>query len=246
MSRSRRSASSRPRRRRKCWASRSTPSSRSPAGRGRWPTISGQMVLNRTWRPQLAVIGMDGYPAPGDAGNVLLPYSTAQLSLRMPPTLDAEAAVQAMKQTLEADPPHGAEVTFDGWEGQSGWHAPPLAPWLETAVARGLAGGVRPARGLHGRRRLDPLHGHAGREVPGHAVRHHRRAGAALQCARAQRVSAHPDGQARDHGHGPPDRGALRPGHETRELGLSPARRERLRSRGTRTSVSPRHASISP
>ena len=94
------------------------------------------MVLNRTWRPQLAVIGMDGYPAPGDAGNVLLPYSTAQLSLRTPPTLDAAAAVRALKKTLEADPPHGAEVTFEGWEGQSGWHAPPLAPWLEKAVTQ--------------------------------------------------------------------------------------------------------------
>jgi len=82
------------------------------------------------------VVGMDGYPAPGDAGNVLLPYSTAKLSLRTPPTLDAKAAVRAMKQTLEADPPHGAEVVFDGGEGQSGWNAPTLAPWLETAVAQ--------------------------------------------------------------------------------------------------------------
>src|SRR5215510_13139880 len=95
----------------------------------------GQMVLNRTWRPQLAITGMDGYPAPGDAGNVLLPYSTAKLSLRTPPTLDAKAAVAAMKKTLEAEPPHGAEVEFDGGEGQSGWNAPPLAPWLEKAVA---------------------------------------------------------------------------------------------------------------
>ena len=94
----------------------------------------GQMVLNRTWRPQLAITGMDGYPAPGDAGNVLLPYSTAKLSLRTPPTLDAKAAVLAMKKTLEADPPHGAVVEFDGGEGQSGWNAPPLAPWLEKAV----------------------------------------------------------------------------------------------------------------
>ena len=97
---------------------------------------TGQMVLNRTWRPQLAVVGMDGYPAPGDAGNVLLPYSTVKLSLRMPPTLDASKAVEAMKQTLEADPPYGAEVIFEGREGQSGWHAPPLVPWLEAAVAQ--------------------------------------------------------------------------------------------------------------
>ncbi len=97
---------------------------------------TGQMVLNRTWRPQLAIIGMDGYPTPQDAGNVLLPYSTAKLSVRTPPTLDAKAAVQAIKQALEANAPYGAEVTFDGREGQSGWHAPQLAPWLEKAVAQ--------------------------------------------------------------------------------------------------------------
>ena len=96
---------------------------------------TGQMVLNRTWRPQLAITGMDGYPTPGDAGNVLLPYSTAKLSLRTPPTLDAAEAARKIKQVLEADPPYGATVAFDGGEGQSGWHAPALAPWLEKAVA---------------------------------------------------------------------------------------------------------------
>ena len=94
------------------------------------------MVLNRTWRPQLAVVGMDGYPTPQDAGNVLLPFSTTKLSLRLPPTLDAKAAMEAVKQALEADPPYGATVEFDGKDGQSGWHAPALAPWLETAVAQ--------------------------------------------------------------------------------------------------------------
>jgi acetylornithine deacetylase/succinyl-diaminopimelate desuccinylase-like protein len=95
-----------------------------------------QLVLNRTWRPQLAVVGMEGYPAPVNAGNVLLPFSTAKLSLRTPPTLDGKGAVQAMKQTLEADPPYGTEVEFESEAGQSGWNAPPLASWLEKAVAR--------------------------------------------------------------------------------------------------------------
>ncbi len=45
-----------------------------------------EMILNRTWRPALAVTGMDGYPTPENAGNVLLPYTTAKLSLRTPPT----------------------------------------------------------------------------------------------------------------------------------------------------------------
>jgi acetylornithine deacetylase/succinyl-diaminopimelate desuccinylase-like protein len=95
-----------------------------------------ELVLNRTWRPQLAVIGMDGYPTPDNAGNVLLPFSTTKLSLRLPPTLEAKQAIQAMKRTLEADPPNGAVVEFDGKDGQSGWHAPLLAPWLEKAVAQ--------------------------------------------------------------------------------------------------------------
>ena len=95
-----------------------------------------EMILNRTWRPQLAVIGMDGYPAPENAGNVLLPFSTAKLSLRLPPTLDAKAATAAMKKALETNPPNGAIVEFDGRDGQSGWHAPQLAPWLEKAVTQ--------------------------------------------------------------------------------------------------------------
>jgi acetylornithine deacetylase/succinyl-diaminopimelate desuccinylase-like protein len=95
-----------------------------------------EMILNRTWKPQLAVIGLDGYPAPNNAGNVLLPYSTAKLSLRTPPTCDAERAVAALKRVLEADPPYGAEVVFEAEAGQTGWNAPTLAPWLEASLKR--------------------------------------------------------------------------------------------------------------
>jgi acetylornithine deacetylase/succinyl-diaminopimelate desuccinylase-like protein len=95
-----------------------------------------EMVLNRTWEPQLAVIAMDGYPLPENAGNVLLPFTTAKLSVRTPPTCDAPAAVEALKRILEADPPYGAEVTFETQAGQSGWNAPALAPWLERTLTR--------------------------------------------------------------------------------------------------------------
>ncbi len=97
---------------------------------------TGDLVLNRTWRPQLAIVGMDGYPAPGDAGNVLLPFSTAKLSVRIPPSLDGEQALRTIKQALEAEAPYGAVVEFEAEDGQGGWSAPPLAPWLEKAVAQ--------------------------------------------------------------------------------------------------------------
>ena len=111
----------------------------------KFPFVSGmspagddltELVLNRTWRPQLAVIGIDGLPSPGDAGNVLLPYTRAQLSLRLPPTLDAEGAGKALRLLLETDPPYGAHVGFDRGSSATGWHAPAVAPWLEQSLAR--------------------------------------------------------------------------------------------------------------
>jgi acetylornithine deacetylase/succinyl-diaminopimelate desuccinylase-like protein len=100
------------------------------------PMVDGnaELILEKTWRPQLAVTAMDGYPLPANGGNVLLPYSTAKLSLRLPPTLEADKARAAMKTALEAAPPYEAEVVFDVPRGDNGWNAPTLAPWLETSL----------------------------------------------------------------------------------------------------------------
>jgi acetylornithine deacetylase/succinyl-diaminopimelate desuccinylase-like protein len=95
-----------------------------------------ELVLNRTWRPQLAVIGIDGLPVPQNAGNVMLPFTTARLSLRLPPTLPAAEAGKALKRLLETDPPYGTEVSFTGGEAATGWNAPALSPWLNEAVTR--------------------------------------------------------------------------------------------------------------
>ncbi len=93
-----------------------------------------ELVLNRTWRPQLAVTAIDGYPLPENGGNVLLPYSSTKLSFRLPPTLNADKATGLIKKTLETNAPYGAEVEFDAEHGQSGWEAPKLAPWLEKSI----------------------------------------------------------------------------------------------------------------
>jgi acetylornithine deacetylase/succinyl-diaminopimelate desuccinylase-like protein len=93
-----------------------------------------ERILNRTWRPFLAITGADGLPAVADGGNVLRPETALKLSLRLPPTIDAHAAVARVKEVLEADPPYGATVEFLHGEGGSGWNAPALAPWLERSL----------------------------------------------------------------------------------------------------------------
>lgn len=95
-----------------------------------------ELVLNRTWRPQLAIIGADGLTPSANAGNVLLPYTTLKLSFRWPPTLNANKAIEAVERILTADPPYGADVKVAFDRGGTGWNAPPLAPWLEASVAK--------------------------------------------------------------------------------------------------------------
>jgi acetylornithine deacetylase/succinyl-diaminopimelate desuccinylase-like protein len=93
-----------------------------------------ELILNRDWRPALAIIGADGLPTIGDAGNVLRPMTALKLSLRIPPGCDPKRANQSMKEILEKDPPHGAKVSFSSDWGAAGWNAPELAPWLGKSL----------------------------------------------------------------------------------------------------------------
>lgn len=93
-----------------------------------------EAVLARTWRPALSVTGADGLPPIANAGNVLRPSTRLKLSLRLPPTVDGEAAQAALGRLLVDDPPHGASVRFEPDHAASGWNAPPTAPWLAEAL----------------------------------------------------------------------------------------------------------------
>ena len=96
-----------------------------------------ERILNRTWRPALSYTGIDGMPGLASAGNVLRPYTALKLSMRLPATLDGEAASQAMKETLEANPPSNATVRFETDQAASGWNAPEIAPWLHNSLEKG-------------------------------------------------------------------------------------------------------------
>jgi len=91
-------------------------------------------ILNRTWRPALSVTGAAGFPGVDSAGNVLRPRSIFKLSMRIPPTVDADEATRAMKRALEDDPPYQARVSFAPDHGATGWNAPQTAPWLARAL----------------------------------------------------------------------------------------------------------------
>ena len=97
-------------------------------------TDPAELILNRTWRPTLSVTGVAGIPPIATAGNVLRPSTSVKLSIRIPPGIDPEEGTAAVKRTLEADPPYGATVRFEGEDGAWGWVAPQTVAWLDASI----------------------------------------------------------------------------------------------------------------
>jgi acetylornithine deacetylase/succinyl-diaminopimelate desuccinylase-like protein len=94
----------------------------------------GELILNRTWRPGLALTAAEGWPALESGGNVLRPYTKLTVSIRIPPRVDPAAAERAVRAAVERDPPDGAKITWTPIGANPGWDAPPLSRWLEQAL----------------------------------------------------------------------------------------------------------------
>lgn len=91
-------------------------------------------TLRKTWSPALSTVGVDGLPTVKDGGNVLRPYTALKFSLRLPPGLNAEKAQAMLEEILTKNPPYSASVSVEFDKPASGWNAPMLAVWLDTAI----------------------------------------------------------------------------------------------------------------
>jgi len=66
--------------------------------------------IAKSWKQTCTVIGIDGLPSCGKAGNVVHPTTNITISIRMPPTLDVKKAVDFTIKELSRDPPYNAHV----------------------------------------------------------------------------------------------------------------------------------------
>lgn len=91
-----------------------------------FPTVEGlkgvsdsvlESVLLGGWKAQLAVTGIEGLPVLAKAGNVMLPYTAAKLSIRLPPTKKPEEAIATVQRILTENPPYNAKVTLSNVAG---------------------------------------------------------------------------------------------------------------------------------
>lgn len=89
-----------------------------------------ELAFNRWLRPQLAIVGCAGLPPTESAGNVLRPFTTVTISLRLPPTVEADDAAVLLEKLFTTNPPLNAKVTWNYRKGGTGYMAPEVEPWL--------------------------------------------------------------------------------------------------------------------
>lgn len=94
------------------------------------------LLANNYWRGALTVTGVDGLPATASAGSVIAPDIALRVSCRLPPSVDAADAAQAVRSAFESDPPYAVHVSFEIDDALSGWAAPPSARWLCDSLQR--------------------------------------------------------------------------------------------------------------
>jgi acetylornithine deacetylase/succinyl-diaminopimelate desuccinylase-like protein len=122
-------------------------------------------LVTRAWAAALEVTGMDGIPAVRDGGNVLRPFTTAKLSLRLPPDVDAQAAADALLSAIVTD--EGAHLTIDLEGVANGWVAPPLEADNAAALERVSQATFGRGVGFHGEGGTIPFLADLKRSFPG-------------------------------------------------------------------------------
>ena len=93
-----------------------------------------ELILNQFWRPFLCTIGARGFPDIQDAGNAMRPFTTLQLSLRVPPLCDPMKITKELEKLFTSNPPYGAKVKFEFCSAAAGWAATSMQPWLDHAL----------------------------------------------------------------------------------------------------------------
>jgi acetylornithine deacetylase/succinyl-diaminopimelate desuccinylase-like protein len=109
---------------------------------------AGERLVARAWSAALEVTGMDGVPAVRDGGNVLRPFTTAKISVRLPPDVDAQVAADALISALATE--EGAHITIDLEGVADGWVAPPLDAHNAAALERVSRAAFGQPVGFHG------------------------------------------------------------------------------------------------
>ncbi len=120
-----------------------------------YPLAGTGSLASRLWtKPSDTVIGFDAHPVDGSF-NVISPETRFRISLRVAPTQEPHAAMQAMVTFLESHAPFGAEVHVTPLDEGMGWAMDP-----QCEATRDAEEALREAFGV------DPVNKGEGGSIP--------------------------------------------------------------------------------
>ena len=93
-----------------------------------------ESLVARGFKPQLCVVGADGLPPTDQAGRVMRSQTSLALSLRTPPEVDTQKALDAVTEILTKNPPYSADITITNASIGDGWSAKLGCRWFDRAL----------------------------------------------------------------------------------------------------------------
>lgn len=80
-----------------------------------------ESMINNRWRPTCTLLGIDNSPKTEENGFGVKKSITAKISMRLPPGVDGQAAMEALKKVVKENVYFGAQVNFLNAEVGDGW-----------------------------------------------------------------------------------------------------------------------------
>ncbi len=100
-------------------------------------------LIAGTWKPTLSVLGADGLPPTATASGLVRSSTSLKLSFRIPPGVNARAALDDTIRALTTDVPYNATVEISQASASEGFCAPEWPQWLRQSsekITRNLFG----------------------------------------------------------------------------------------------------------
>ena len=82
-------------------------------------TIKELMISNR-WKPTCSILGIDNCPKMSDKGFGISPTMKVRMSMRAPPGIDKDKAIEALKNALNENIYFGAKISLEDYEFSEG------------------------------------------------------------------------------------------------------------------------------
>ena len=75
-----------------------------------------ELMINNRWKPTINILGVDNCPKKEEGGFGIYPSIKVHLSIRVPPLVDKDKAIESLKNALSANTYFGAQVSLGYYE----------------------------------------------------------------------------------------------------------------------------------